>query len=291
MTSNITPLEQFDCEGDPANIGVRWEKWKRGLQIYLEAAEIDDAIRKRAVLLHTGGLGLQEIYYNIPGAHIDEDSDDAADVDVYEVALKKLNDYFSPKQSRVYERHVFRQIKQKIDEKFEKFLVRLRKQADKCDFKDQKVKEENLIDQTVEKCISTELRKKILKEGDSFTLQDVIEEANILESVKRQLQEFDTKDSSNTINKILVKDQETSNSNRGGRVIRNSCSRCGSSKHISNDTNCPARDVVCRRCGFKGHFMKNCRSRRFKRSAPQNTNAQPVKKFKTNSEKVHCVND
>ena len=51
--SQICPLEGFDCEGDPASVGLRWEKWKRAIDIYLLAANIDKPAQKRATLLHT----------------------------------------------------------------------------------------------------------------------------------------------------------------------------------------------------------------------------------------------
>ncbi|GBP21102.1 hypothetical protein EVAR_11133_1 [Eumeta japonica] len=86
---------------------------------------------------------LQEVFYNIPGANIEP----SEGVDVFEVAISKLDSYFAPKQSRVYERHTFRLLKQEPEEKFEKFLVRLRKQADKCQFTD---KDGNIIDQITE---------------------------------------------------------------------------------------------------------------------------------------------
>lgn len=86
-------------------------------------------------------------------------------VDVYKVALNKLNEYFSPKQSRVYERHLFTLIKQEEGEKFEKFLLKLRNQANKCKFTNI---EEHLIDQIVEKCNSPKLRKKVLSTGDTI---------------------------------------------------------------------------------------------------------------------------
>lgn len=123
--TNVPALENFDCDGDVCSVGVRWDKWKRAFSIYLEAAGIVDPSKKRATLLHMGGL--QEVYYNIPGAHVEA----SAEEDVYNIAVTKLDEYFSPKQSHVFERHIFRLMSQGPDEKFEKFLVRLRNQAGK----------------------------------------------------------------------------------------------------------------------------------------------------------------
>lgn len=56
--------------------------------------------------------------------------------------------------------------------------------------------EEHLIDQITEKCKSKDLRRKILSVGDNITLNDIIFEANALESVNRQMQEFENTDKS-----------------------------------------------------------------------------------------------
>lgn len=171
LMANIQYIEPFECEGESTSSGVRWERWKRALDIYLLAANIESDIRKRAVLLHSGGIVLQEIVYNIPGAIVEP----AENIDVYTITIQKLDDYFAPKQSKVYERHIFRLLKQEPAEKFEKFLVRLRHQAAKCHFT---APDENLIDQITGKCSAEELRKKILITGDNITLQTIITEAN-----------------------------------------------------------------------------------------------------------------
>lgn len=117
---------------EPSSARTRWERWKRALLIYLEAAGIESSEKKRASLLHFGGIELQEIFNNIPDANVSP----ADGVDVFEVAITKLYGYFLPKQSKIYERHLFQLFKQEANENFEKFLERLRQQADKCQFKD-----------------------------------------------------------------------------------------------------------------------------------------------------------
>ncbi|XP_074034381.1 uncharacterized protein [Leptinotarsa decemlineata] len=165
--TTTSSLTQFDVEGDIRSVGIRWEKWKRAFLIYIEATGIEDSLKKRANLLHHGGFGLQEIFYNIPGANLTDQENEAK---AFEIAIRKLDEYFSLKHSKVYERHVFRLMKQE-EEGFGKFLLRLRNQAGKCKFGNV---EENLIDQIVEKGSSTELRKKILAAGDAITLEKVI---------------------------------------------------------------------------------------------------------------------
>uniref|UniRef100_A0A2H1VFE7 RNA-directed DNA polymerase n=1 Tax=Spodoptera frugiperda TaxID=7108 RepID=A0A2H1VFE7_SPOFR len=230
--SQLPTIETLDCDGDPTSLGHRWQRWKRALEIYLLALGIDQPLKKRATLLHTGGLALQDIYYNLPGAHVQE----ADSPDVFESAIKKLDDYFSPKQSFVYERHVFRLLKQEPDEKFEKFLVRLRNQCSKCDFA---LKDNALIDQIAEKCTSSDLRKKILQLGDSVTIEKVILEANSIETIERQLKEFQVI-KTEQVNRIGTRTNKTRP--QGTRTDNNRCTRCGSENHKCDDTRCPAKD-------------------------------------------------
>lgn len=260
MMSSVLPMEAWDCDGEPTSVGLRWEKWKRGLGLYLTATKIICPETKRATLLHCGGLSLQEIYYNIPGAHVSA----AENIDVFEVATQKLDEYFAPKQSRFFERHLFRLIKQETGEKFDKFLVRLRHQSSKCSFI---APEENLIDQITEKCDSSELRKKILTFGDDVTLDKIIFEANALETVHRQLNNFTTKELA--LNEIKTK------SNPFIKTNSVACSRCGRG-HSSDSRDCPARTQRCKKCGFSGHYRKFCRTRVNKRKHDDAT-------FKNNS--------
>lgn len=254
----LTGLEQFDCNSELSSLGTRWEKWRRALEIYLIAASITQPIKKRAILLHFGGLSLQEVYYNLPGAHVDE----ADDIDVFEVALEKLNQYFFPKQSKIYERHLFRLIKQDEGERFESFLLRLRNQAEKCGFTD---KNENLIDQITEKCCSSKLRKKVLEIGDEITFDKIVAEANTLEIVGKQLEKMERNDTFNAnkaINKIDDRTVEKYKKIASSESSGNKCSRCGSNKHSSHDNNCPAMGKKCLKCGFMNHFQEFCQSTR-----------------------------
>nr|CAI5851788.1 unnamed protein product [Callosobruchus analis] len=258
MTSSLPTLEKLDLEGESGSLGQRWEKWKRSLNIYLEAMDIRTSIKKRATLLLLGGAGIQEIFYNLPGASVEPTEDN----DVFAIAIQKLDEYFSPKQSKVYERHVFRLIKQEEGEKFEKFVVRLRNQAEKCQFDQQ---EDHLIDQVAEKGLSVDLRKKILTMGDNITLDRIIAEANTLEVVNRQLEEYGQPKKNLEVNSISQNKREGNATKPYGNKFKcnthkGGCSRCGNSKHNAEDTNCPARKKKCYLCDKLGHFRQYCKS-------------------------------
>lgn len=277
-SSTFLTLDKFDCQGDPTSVGVRWERWKRALNIYLEASNITNEGKKRACLLHFGGLELQEIFYNIPGASEEGD-------EVFTTALLKLDEYFAPKQSKVYERHMFRLLKQEPDEKFDKFLVRLRNQAEKCKFTE---KDDHIIDQIAEKGSSVELRKKILKSGDQITLDQIIIEANTLEAVNKQLQQFESTSKDESVNKVEAKPNRKMKETMFEKV---GCGRCGSRKHNSYDSTCPAKGKECLKCGLRDHFRQFCRTRNLKKKIQEGKNINSRKSKRVRYETVNQVDD
>lgn len=286
--SQVPTIEPFDCEGDPTSIGSRWERWKRALEIYFIATNTSDQTKKRAMLLHSGGMALQDIYFNIPGAHVT----DPKATDFYDTAIAKLDEYFSPKQSYLFERHIFRLMKQETDEKFEKFLIRLRRQSSKCNFAKE---DESLIDQITEKCSSTKLRKNILVLGDTATIEKIIAEANSLETIERQLNEFHDRQSTSATTSLNKIDSKTSKQFTKKEV--DPCCRCGSKNHKSDSSSCPAINANCMKCGFTGHFQKHCRTRANKRKStnPSSNYNNKAKKLKvetpknTKSTSVHKI--
>lgn len=55
----------------------------------------------------------------------------------YEISVKRLQLFFAPKRNAAFERHIFRCMKQEEHERIDVFAMRLRAQADKCDFNEQ----------------------------------------------------------------------------------------------------------------------------------------------------------
>lgn len=69
-----------------------------------------------------GGVQLQEVAFNLPGAV--ETDDSQQDKDIFKILVDKLTEYFSPKQNSAFERHIFRAFKPNKGETF-KFLVKI----------------------------------------------------------------------------------------------------------------------------------------------------------------------
>lgn len=54
-------VQPFDLDGEKATLGTRWLEYMEDIDIYLEAANINDEGRKKAIMLHLGGQGLRRV--------------------------------------------------------------------------------------------------------------------------------------------------------------------------------------------------------------------------------------
>ena len=103
--------------------------------------------KKKAFLLHTARIEVQELYETLMDPGIDTLEDDTAPE--YEKTVHTLNAYFVTKLNEPYERHVFRSMTQQDGETVDQFITRLRKQAQNCNFNDPNV---DIRDQVIDKC-------------------------------------------------------------------------------------------------------------------------------------------
>lgn len=130
------------------------------MEYCLEAQGVITQREKRNQLLHLGGPDLQDIFDSLP--EVNSVPHVSPDPPFYDVAIEQLDAHFQPSRRRTYERHIFRQISQQQGERFNDFVMKLRVQANRCDFDQEgtSVLESMIIDQIAEKCTSSALRKK-----------------------------------------------------------------------------------------------------------------------------------
>lgn len=83
-------------------------------------------------------------------------------------------------------------------------MTRLRDQAFKCMFDNL---DEHIMDQIIETCASSELRKKILTMDSEATLSKVVSLANTLQVVSNQIGNYE-KNKANGVNAITMKNKE-----------------------------------------------------------------------------------
>lgn len=224
----------------------KWEKWIRGFQIHMEACEITDPKKKKIQLLSLGGFELQETYYDLAGEDEEPNADDPQDP--YEEVKQILSDYFAPKQHQVFERYLFCSLKPTEGETMNQFGQRALNHAVKCQFgtSEQEARENRVIDLIIS-FAPTELREKLLYKKD-LTLDLALKMCKAFEAIRYQAQQL-APNAENTSAGFVNKTYE-----------RGDCQRCGGAQH-RNVTDCPAYGKACDKCGFTGHFSKQCRTR------------------------------
>ncbi|XP_062541427.1 uncharacterized protein K02A2.6-like [Armigeres subalbatus] len=260
----------FEILADRSRLPVEWQKWKRELDRYFDACGITSQWEKRSQLLHLAGPDLQEIFDHLPG--VEDIPHVVLDPPYYDEAIKKLDEHFEPMRRRNYERLLFRQIEQKVEERFADFVLRLRIQAKRCEFDrfDQREVEDRLIEQIVERCKSNELRRHIL--AKDMSLDEIVTLGTTLADVQQQMKELDRSSGEmkqqGSINRVyrhpqVIKSRPHSDFRPTGSNtwVNRSCFACGRKGHLKGDNSCRARNAKCIKCGGLGHFMNRCLKR------------------------------
>ena len=157
-----------------------------------------------ALLLHSGGMELQEIYYTL----VPEDTKTT-----FNDCVAALDNYFTPKVNVPFERHVFRQIQQMEGETIDQFVGRLRQKAISCDFANV---DEAIRDQIIEKCKDSRLRRKFLEKASDATLTVIQETARVHEAVNTQMQSMGSLE---RVNRISPKDHQRKEKEWKGKKV------------------------------------------------------------------------
>ncbi|XP_058456768.1 uncharacterized protein K02A2.6-like [Malaya genurostris] len=249
-------IPQFKFKSLPRNI-IRneWIKYKRNLDYIIAATGDTDRTRIKNIFLAKAGPDLQEIFASIPGADVQQD--EAKTIDPFAVAIRKLDEYISPKQHETFERNIFWTLKPDTEETLEKLLLRCQDQAVQCNFGNNA--EESRAISVVDKVIlytPNDLKEQLLQK-DVLKLDDVTKIVSSYESVKQhaQLISLPGTGCSSELDSTL-----SSNINKIKQLPSKVCTRCGRSGHVASDPACPARSKECMKCKRIGHFAAQCRS-------------------------------
>ena len=239
--TEVRNLPCFNLREDPNTLSVRWKRWKRSFELYVLAKGISSDPQKVALLLHTAGTELQELYYTLAATE--------GTLKPYKDVIEVLDEYFVPKVNVSFERHVFRQMEQQNGEKIDQFVCRLRQTAITCEFTDV---DETIRDQLIEKCQDQRLRRKFLEKTNA-TLADLQRIARAYEAVNEQLKSMDRSPTRPTGQVNWIKQQKFQNKGRGQSIKK------GKKGEQSNKTHKPGADQSqrCFKCNRFGHFARD----------------------------------
>ncbi|UYV67552.1 hypothetical protein LAZ67_5001177 [Cordylochernes scorpioides] len=125
--------------------------------------------------------------------------------------LRILLKHFNPKTNIIYERFVFQKMDQKSGETISKYIIRLKEQAQRCNFGD--VLQESLRDRFVAGIIDTPTQKKLLQE-EGLTFEGALDIALSAESADNDLHN-------------LKRSEDAHLSPQHLHAINNPCKHCG----------------------------------------------------------------
>lgn len=182
----------------------------------------------------------------------------------YTELCEKLREKYIPKNLSAIERATFRNRNQLPTETIEEYVLELRKQGRKCDFKDldDQIKEK-LMDGVYSKLLKFELLKSCTTE---MSLEDTIVVARKVEGALQQ-----TKQKENTVTETFYLQQgQKVNGERNNKyknkiqkvnksvpiTSENRCYCCGASNHMKKE--CRLIKKYCSECGQQGHIYKMC---------------------------------
>ena len=140
--------------------------------------------QKKALLLHTAGLNVQDIYFTLT---------EEGGSDIYQKAKATLNKYFKPQANVPYERLCFRETRQLANETVEQFLTRLRQKPKPATATatETATVDEQIRDQVMSKCVSHELRRKLPRKGRNLTLPQLREIVRSMVASEKQTRSFE----------------------------------------------------------------------------------------------------
>lgn len=202
MALNIIPtFENFNSEIEPFEL--YYERFSNCCQHH----KIVDKIDIKIFLLNSIGSKIYWILRNLASPK------KLTDLNLEEI-LQFLNDNFNPKKNVILNRFKFNTIKQEMGESINDYVLRIKMQAEKCNFNT--FYQEAIRDRFVAGLANENIIKRLLSE-DEINFNDALKIASAMEFAQSNTQVFST-------GKILNKIQK-----REFKKIN--CKHCGKSNH------------------------------------------------------------
>ncbi|XP_071628027.1 uncharacterized protein [Temnothorax longispinosus] len=239
------------------NLSDNFKRFYQNFELYLIATEKDKKadLIKIAILLNTIGSEGIEIYNTFRLTKEQKKK--------YDDVVTEFKRYCAPRKNRTYERFVFNNHNQGVDEPFDQFLGDLKKLIQSCEYADQEDDHTILVDRIILGTNDLKVQEKLLN-IQNITLENAVEICRNSEATKKQLRSVRNKEEA-TIDFIRKKKQydksneknEELNKDEGSKKQFN-CSKCGRTHGYRE---CPAYGKTCHKCGRMNHFSSVCKAK------------------------------
>lgn len=197
----IPPPDTFEINKD--NVGDRFKEFRKSFEHYMKGNAYNELNDAQQIALFTSCCG--EDLAHLVQEFIDKEENKS----LFEI-LQYLEDYFCPAASVLEEQFKFQIRRQQVNEGFDKFLIELKKMAQKCEFGSH---EENAIKvKLVQNIFDYHTQKMFLSRLEKHSLDEVVSELRAYYSSPRHLNRLNQKPAKNNQKKNNP-NQETSTHN------------------------------------------------------------------------------
>lgn len=238
-----------------------WNKWHQAFERVCVAMKLKDEEEKYNWLMAIAGQFICDIHDNTTKVAEEVAPDEDGIAPLYSNAIKRLKAYFDSKSNVILQKEIFREMKQKSDEDFTSFLIRLRQQVTRCGY-DVATQADEIHFQIVQGAKSGKVRQKArqVKNIDELSKFATGQEADELKLKKKAETEQEN------INAVKVFKSRPKSSPKWSPKFspgeKRKCFRCEATDHLAAAESCPARGHKCASCGKLGHYEKCCNSRK-----------------------------
>lgn len=258
----ISPPDSFDFSNS-----ANWPKWIRRFERFRMASGLIDKPDEYQVnsLLYTLGDTADDILSVLP---LSED-----DKKKYDKVKAAFEAHCVGKHNVIYERAKFNMRHQEEGESVESFITSVHTLAENCQFGT--LRDELIRDRIVVGILDRKLSER-LQLDPNLDLAKAITCARQSETVKKQQSVLHGENTEHNVDSIRYKGKGSRPQEGKGKFPKaekppqykrdslsaeRQCKWCGGTQH-HQWKDCPARDVICRKCEKKGHYAAVCRSTR-----------------------------
>lgn len=188
MEEQLFKLPPFECESVPiTELRNKWFDYKKQFEYIAAALGRKKKKKLKNIFLAVAVRELQRVYESLSE---DNQGISEEEEDEFDRMIRRLDNYFAPKQHDTFERHTFWTQKPVVGETLDKFLLRAKVMANKCRFgsSEKESRDAAVIDKIV-MLAPPELRRKIL-EKPNINLDDLTTLVNTHLSVQHQIRDL-----------------------------------------------------------------------------------------------------
>ena len=282
-------MSSFTTADDPDETGRKWGKWKKELATRLRFFKITEAQDKIDALNIYGGELIRELIETLP--------DGAAAGNEYDMAVGKLDTFFTPMVNADSARSKFERLHQLDRETVAQYNVRLRMQAVKCNFPDTN---DTIRSKLLQSMRDGKLRREAMVKR--YSLVELLDHAASREDIDRQAKEIEAPQFDQA-HKIFTKKKYTPGptpSKMPGRRENNkadnnkgdiTCKFCGRKHKITTRTDCPAWGKTCNACKKTNHFAVVCRQKEKGNSRDKTHSVEENPQSDESAFHIHTIQD